>query len=381
MTTDFDPTGMEIDPAAESHRLAELLRRDVHKRLRRRGAVVGVSGGVDSAVVLALCVRALGSERVLGLLMPERESGTDGERLAHLVAEQLNVETVVEDITPALEGFRCYARRDEAVSRAFPDFERGRDRVKIALPGNVLEHDTLNVFTLSVIDHAGREHRVRLGPGDLNQIVAASNFKQRTRMSLLYYHAELRGYAVIGTPNKDEHDQGFFVKWGDGGYDIGPIRHLYKTQVYQLAEYLGIPEEIRAARLPGGVLLPDAVRGHGRHLACHGGGDTGPAIGAGPRPRAQSSRAGLRGDLAQDRHHRSSPDRPHLLRNETVRELRSLRRQSADQSSSSQSTVVTELGNRRAVEEDRLVPFTSMVQQCSDGEPLGSVNANASFGC
>jgi NAD+ synthase len=238
---------MEIDPAAESHRLAELLRRDVHKRLRRRGAVVGVSGGVDSAVVLALCVRALGSERVLGLLMPERESGTDGERLAHLVAEQLNVETVVEDITPALEGFRCYARRDEAVSRAFPDFERGRDRVKIALPGNVLEHDTLNVFTLSVIDHAGREHRVRLGPGDLNQIVAASNFKQRTRMSLLYYHAELRGYAVIGTPNKDEHDQGFFVKWGDGGYDIGPIRHLYKTQVYQLAEYLDIPDEIRAA--------------------------------------------------------------------------------------------------------------------------------------
>ena len=82
---------------------------------------------------------------------------------------------------------------------------------------------------------------------DFNQIVAASNFKQRTRMALLYYHAELRRYAVVGTPNKDEHDQGFFVKWGDGGYDIGPIRHLFKTQVYQLAEYLGIKKEIREA--------------------------------------------------------------------------------------------------------------------------------------
>jgi NAD+ synthase len=77
------------------------------------------------------------------------------------------------------------------------------------------------------------------------QIVAASNLKQRTRMSTLYYHAEMRNYAVIGTANKNEHDQGFFVKYGDGGVDIQPIAHLFKTQVYQLARYLGVPEEIQ----------------------------------------------------------------------------------------------------------------------------------------
>jgi NAD+ synthase len=176
--------------------------------------------------------------------MPERESSDDSRRLALEVAEQYTVETVLEDVTPALEGFRSYARRDEAVGRVFPDFREGQDRVKLTLPGNVLEKGTLNVFSLTKVDERDHEESVRLKPSDLDQIVAASNFKQRTRMAFLYYHAELRRYAVIGTPNKDEHDQGFFVKWGDGAYDIGPIRHLFKTQVYQLAEYLGIPAEI-----------------------------------------------------------------------------------------------------------------------------------------
>ncbi len=83
-----------------------------------------------------------------------------------------------------------------------------------------------------------------LPPKEYLQIVAASNFKQRCRMSMLYYHAERMYYAVIGTPNKHEVEQGFFVKHGDGGADIMPIAHLYKTQVYQLAEYLKIPKAI-----------------------------------------------------------------------------------------------------------------------------------------
>ncbi|HSJ53961.1 MAG TPA: NAD(+) synthase [Anaerolineae bacterium] len=235
-----------LDPAAVTATLAANLVRDVRQTLRRAGAVVGISGGIDSSVVLALCVRALGASRVLGVMMPERDSSSDSVALARLLADQYGVETVLEDLTGALAGFCCYERRDEAIRRVFPHYDSSY-KARIALPGNVLESDALNVFYLTIISPEGKEESRRLNPRDLLQIVAASNFKQRSRMAMLYYHAELRNLAVIGTPNKNEHDQGFFVKWGDGGYDVAPIRHLYKTQVYQLAEYLGVPAAIRQA--------------------------------------------------------------------------------------------------------------------------------------
>ena len=242
----FHKDVLKIDPAAVTEELTAHLRRDVRQTLRRSGAVVGISGGVDSSVVLALCVRAFGPKRVVGVMMPERDSSRDSLVLARKVADRFGVETVVEDMTGALVGFGCYARRDEAIKRTFPEYNPGY-KAKITLPGNVLESDALNVFYLTIITPEGEEKSKRLNPRDYLQIVAASNFKQRSRMAMLYYHAELRNYAVVGTPNKNEHDQGFFVKWGDGGYDVAPIRHLYKTQVYQLAEYLDVPLKIRQA--------------------------------------------------------------------------------------------------------------------------------------
>jgi NAD+ synthase len=110
----------------------------------------------------------------------------------------------------------------------------------------LLDEDTLNVFSVVVLTPEGTELKKALPPAEFLQIVAASNFKQRTRMAMVYYHAELRNYAVLGTANKNEHDQGFFVKYGDGGVDLKVIGHLFKTQVYQLAEYLGVPESIRS---------------------------------------------------------------------------------------------------------------------------------------
>jgi len=180
------------------------------------------------------------------VMMPEQDSSASSADLARLVADRLGVQTVLEEMTPALDGFGCYARRDEAIRRVFPEFTADY-KAKIGLPGNVLDSDALNVFTLTIIAPDGEEKSKRLNLRDYLQIVAASNFKQRSRMTMLYYHAELRNYAVVGTPNRNEHDQGFFVKWGDGGYDVGPIRHLFKTQVYQLAEFLGVPAEIRQA--------------------------------------------------------------------------------------------------------------------------------------
>jgi len=242
----FHKDVLRIDPAAVTEELVANLRYDVRQTLRRSGAVVGISGGVDSSVVLALCVRALGPKRVVGLMMPEQDSSRDSIVLARKVADQFDVETVVEDMTGALIGLGCYTRRDEAIKRVFPEYDPSY-KAKITLPGDVLDSDTLNVFYLTIITPEGEEKSKRLNLRDYLQIVAASNFKQRSRMCMLYYHAELHNYAVVGTPNKNEHDQGFFVKWGDGGYDVAPIRHLFKTQVYQLAEYLDMPLEIRQA--------------------------------------------------------------------------------------------------------------------------------------
>ncbi len=236
---------LELDAAVEVDRIVSQLRYQVHQVMRRQGGVVGISGGVDSSVVLALSVRALGPERVIALMMPEKDSDPESEALARQVAACYGVEPILENVTPVLDGLGCYPRRDEAIRRVFPEYDASRGyTAKIVLPSNILAEGRLNVFSLTIITPGGEEKSKRLGLRDLLQIVAASNFKQRTRMAMLYYHAELRNYAVIGTPNRNEHDQGFFVKYGDGGTDINPIVHLFKTQVYQLARYLQVPETI-----------------------------------------------------------------------------------------------------------------------------------------
>jgi NAD+ synthase len=240
----FHPQMLDIDPAQESERIIKQLREDIFTTLRKKGGVLGVSGGVDSAVVLALAVEAVGADRLVTLLLPERESSPDSARLAREVCRQFGVTPQVEDVTGALIGYGAYQRRDEAIRAVFPEYD-STYRSKITLPGQLLDKDTLNVFRLTIISPEGEEKSKRLRPAALRQIVAATNFKQRSRAAMLYYHAELHDYAVIGTPQRNEHDQGFFVKYGDGAMDVKPIGHLFKTQVYQLAEYLDIPEEIR----------------------------------------------------------------------------------------------------------------------------------------
>jgi NAD+ synthase len=240
----FSREVLRIDPRQEAERIEATIRRLVLGDLRRRGAVVGISGGIDSSVVATLCARALGPERVLGLLMPERDSSSDALRLGGLLAGQLGMAHVVEDIAGTLAALGCYERQDEAVRMVFPEYGAGW-RCKIVLP-SLLEGDRLNVAQLAVTDPEGHERRSRMPPAAYLQLVAATNFKQRTRMTMAYYHADRLNYAVAGTPNLVEYDQGFFVKQGDGAADFKPIAHLYKTQVYALAEFLEIPAEIQA---------------------------------------------------------------------------------------------------------------------------------------
>jgi NAD+ synthase len=240
----FSKDVLTIAPESMTERIVTHLRTSVQDVFGRKGAVVGVSGGIDSSVVLALCVRAFGPNRVIALMLPEKESSPENVVLVRRLAHKLEVTPRVEDITAALEGFGCYRRRDEAIRRVFPEYDTGY-KAKIVLPGDLLNTDTLNLFSLTIISPEGLEQTRRLPAAEYLHIVAATNFKQRARMAMLYHHADACNYAVIGTANKNERDQGFFVKYGDGGADVDAIVHLYKSQVYQLAAYLNIPAEIQ----------------------------------------------------------------------------------------------------------------------------------------
>lgn len=234
---------LHIDPAAEIENIAVGIREIVLTRFRRKGAIVAVSGGIDSSVVAALCVRALGPENVAVLFLPETDSSGESLRLGKMLADQLGVRSFEEDISAILEGAGCYRRRDEAIRAIVPEFGPGY-KSKIVLP-NMVAHDTYAVFSLVVQAPSGMTKKVRLPLNSYLGIVAASNFKQRTRKMMEYYYADRFHYAVAGTPNRLEYDQGFFVKNGDGSADFKPIAHLYKSQVYELAAYLGVPDEIR----------------------------------------------------------------------------------------------------------------------------------------
>ena len=236
-----------LDAAGEVSRIAAWLRDAVHGTLGRRGAVVGVSGGVDSSVVVALCARTFGPENVLAVLSPERESAPETLELSRLAAESAGVPVVEEDLTAALDALGSYQRRDEALTGIVPGFTADW-RIKIVLP-SALATSRLRIFKLVAEAPDGVRVERRLPADAYRTLVAAVSFKQRARKALEYFHADRLGFAVAGTPNRLEFDQGFFVKNGDGAADVKPIAHLYKTQVYALAEELGVPEAIRT-RVP-----------------------------------------------------------------------------------------------------------------------------------
>jgi len=234
---------LALDCAREVERIVAALREQLGGPIKRRGLVVGMSGGLDSSVCAALAVRAVGPRRVLALFMPERHSDPISETIARDWAEQLGIPHRTEAISDALDALGCYARQAEAIRTVVPEFTDAW-KFKLVLPGDRLHSDRLNVSALVVQPPGEAERTVRLTADAYRQIVAATNFKQRVRKMMEYHHADRLHYAVVGTPNRLEYDQGFFVKGGDGLADVKPIAHLYKTQVYQLAEYLGVPRAV-----------------------------------------------------------------------------------------------------------------------------------------
>lgn len=239
----FNKDVLKINCEKEIEKISRNMQTAIYTTLKRKGAVVALSGGVDSSVTAALCVKALGEARVFGLLLPEYDSSSESKELGQLLAEHLGIEYRIDEIGPTLEAIGCYRWRDEAIRSVFPEYGAGWKN-KIIISQNLLESDRFNFFKLVVQAPDGNQQEKRLPLKAYLQIVAATNFKQRIRKTMEYFDADRLNYAVTGTPNLLEYDQGFFVKNGDGAADVKPIAHLYKTQVYALARQLRLPEEI-----------------------------------------------------------------------------------------------------------------------------------------
>ena len=240
------PEVLSLDCAAEVQRIGQHMI-DSLKRFHKRGVVLGLSGGVDSSVCAALAVKALGPSKVFGLLMPEKDSSSGSADKGQLVAEQLGISYHLENIAATVEAIGCYRWRDEAMRTVFPDYtEAWKSKIAIA-GGSGSAAGRISYFKLIVQSPDGQMHEAKLPLKAYLQIVAATNYKQRIRKTVEYFHADRLNYAVLGTPNRLEYDQGFFVKNGDGAADIKPIAHLYKTQVYALARHLGLPDSVCTA--------------------------------------------------------------------------------------------------------------------------------------
>lgn len=234
------PAVLSMDLEAEAERIADWMR-DAVRGMRRRGLVVAMSGGIDSSVCAALAVRAVGTDRVFGLLLPERDSSSRSTELGRQLATHLGIDAAVHDIAPALQAIGCYQEQEAAIREVFPAYGAGWKN-KIVLQGGL--DGGINFYRLIVESPQGERHEARLPTGPYLRIVAATNHKQRLRKTMEYFHADRLNYAVVGTPNRLEYDQGFFVKNGDGSADLKPIAHLFKTQVYAMARHLGLPDAI-----------------------------------------------------------------------------------------------------------------------------------------
>jgi len=233
---------LNINCTEVSREIQDFVSNNVFNILKKRGVVIGISGGIDSSVTTAICVNALGNKRVFGIMMPEKESCNDTLELSKTIIDFFGIEYVLEDISSILESTGCYNRRNITIKKIIPEFTN-EWKFKIVLP-SLLDSDTYRVFYLVAASPEGKIIKKRLNHRTYLEILSATNFKQRVRKMIEYYHADRLNYADVGTPNRLEYDQGFFVKNGDGAADIKPIAHLYKTQIYQLAKYYNIPDII-----------------------------------------------------------------------------------------------------------------------------------------
>ena len=223
------------------NKISEFIKDEILDKFQKKGAIIGLSGGIDSAVTAALCAKSLGSERILGIIMPEKESDSASQILAKKVAEKYNFETKTIDITQILESFGVYNTKEQIVKNKFPDFNV-KCKYRVVVPPKL--RNTIGIPFLEILDEKNELHKLKISSSEFLTLTAATSIKHRVRMTMLYFHGEENHFSVVGTTNKSEFQQGYFVKYGDGGSDIEPLVNLYKSQIYQLGEFLEVPNEI-----------------------------------------------------------------------------------------------------------------------------------------
>ena len=221
--------------------VTKFIKNEVFEIYQKKGVVIGLSGGIDSAITAALCTKSIGSEKILGLILPEKESDVNSKNLALQIAEKYNIETKSIDITNILESFGVYENKEKIVKQKFPNYNE-KCKYRVVVPSK--SENNIGMPFLEILDDENTLHKLKISSFDFLNLTAATSIKHRVRMTMLYNYAEKNNFTVVGTTNKTEYLQGYFVKYGDGGSDIEPLVHLYKTQIYQIANFLKLPEEI-----------------------------------------------------------------------------------------------------------------------------------------
>jgi len=224
-----------------TNQISDFIKNEISNSFQKSGAVIGLSGGIDSTVTTALCAKSLNSEKILGVIMPEKESDSTSEIHAKEVAQHYGIKTKVIDITPILESFEVYQNKENIIKEKFSDFNINC-KYRVVSPSKL--ENSIGIPFLEILDEKNNQHKLKISTSEFLTLIAATSIKHRVRMTMLYFQAEKNNFCVLGTTNKSEYQQGYFVKYGDGGADIDPLVNLYKSQIYQIGEFLQIPNII-----------------------------------------------------------------------------------------------------------------------------------------